>query len=567
MTVISDLFEKISTRIPDAQQAQEVLAAAVKADPTKGEAKARAAKAADRTGAEKDGVHITGLIEDALKLGEGLEKMHASMTIECTAEWDDNMANFWKRPPTGANIKLMHKDEHLLSFTLSRVDDGGYYVRAEEIMKGPAMTLTMADNHPEADIKGVEKSLAAHLDSAFNLASKDAAQMLELIANAVDERPAQFINIIKTRPFDEVLAFVKDGIDPAHVYTEYPGNFHPLDWVLMSRHDDNEKAPPFTPEQRRELFEAVVAQVNDKTGIFVDAMTMHQAALNNCADLFPRLVELGCRPAPEDFVDAGGHRSNGAGTLTTLKVLLPYVGNVNVTADGRNAGHRAAEDGDYQRFLWLENQGLDKEKKTSGNFPTYAHCVARGAGRKKAVAGGGKDVWPEFLHHLIDNSYAFDANGMGGTPLETAVQEGQLDLARILLDAGAKPSPEVMAKAVTAVYCNHLTVPEATSFMSFLHDTYAVSYQRAVDELYDLLRSASECKFFDARWDGFKPMSEVAGFLAAQGAAPAETRELSEFRATAAAKLRGADAKALNLLGIEALPVLPPPQRARRPAA
>jgi hypothetical protein len=200
MTVISDLFEMISKRIPDALQAQKALAAAVKADPTTAMAEARAAEAASLTGVKKDGVHLVGLIEDAIKLGEGLEKIQTALTIECSGEWDDNMSNFWNRPPTGATIKLMHKDEQLLSFNVSRTGQGGYYVQAEETAKGPAMTLMMADNHPEADIEGVEKSLAVHLDSVFNVASKDAARTLELIAKAVDERPAQFIKTIETRP-------------------------------------------------------------------------------------------------------------------------------------------------------------------------------------------------------------------------------------------------------------------------------------------------------------------------------------------------------------------------------
>lgn len=79
-----------------------------------------------------------------------------------------------------------------------------------------------------------------------------------------------------------------------------------------------------------------------------------------------------------------------------------------------------------------------------------------------------------------------------------AVENGNLDLAKIMIKAGA--------------------VPDASM---------------------NLLRSVAGYNFFDAKFDGLKPLSEVANFLKSQGAEPTETSAVAAFRADAAKNCAG----------------------------
>ncbi|MDF3024342.1 MAG: hypothetical protein K0R10_1703 [Alphaproteobacteria bacterium] len=302
MTILSALFEKIAARVPDTAQAKELLAEAARAESPKRRREMDDAQQPKDDPKEKASNELLALSNQAFEIGQALQKMKMPLTLSQDTEEDEDAANWWEAPTRSFTLELLHDEKRLMLFKASRNDAGGYYIEAEENTGNSAMALTMMNNRPAADIKEVQKELAAHLDSAFNIPANQAAVALKRLTETIDYRPERFLEVIKTKPFQEVLAFVKNGINAAHVYDEYPGKFLPLDWVLMSRHQENKdgKTPaPFTPAERAELFEAVVAQAKPGDRI-ISRMTMTQAALNGTYELLPRLIELGAILKPSN---------------------------------------------------------------------------------------------------------------------------------------------------------------------------------------------------------------------------------------------------------------------------
>ena len=568
MTVFSALAEKIAARIPDQALAQELLAEAAKADPMK---RAQEKNAAESEGLDAKGaasVQLMKLSNDIFELNDALQKMKVALVLTSAAHEDETAEPWWNAPVIAVTAELLQGETRLMSFKVTAAETGGYYVEAEENSGGGGLNLSMIQNRPAADMAAVEDALAKHLDASFRIPADQAAPVLQRLTETVDFRPQRFIDLIKSAPFDKVLDFVKTGINAGHVYEEYPGKFRPIDWVLMSRGapvDDKNNVVPFTREQRRELVEAVVEQAKNPSVLF-SRQTMGQAASHNAYDLLPRLMELGGVVRDEHFAGAGGYFDN-AGALKTLQALRPYISDVNAENYNGSAGQQAAYRADIDAFKWLETQGLDKTRTTGNNHKSYVHALVNSALRKDIRAKGGEDGWPQMLQYLIDGGYDFKSAGTAGTPVQMAVENGNLDLAKILIEAGAAPDASLMVKLLTPVfYTKGFSIDAAKEFMSYLHEQHAVPYtQDVADAPMNLMRSVAAYNFFDAKFEGLKPLAEIADFLKSQGAKPAETPEVTAFRTDAAEKLRGAAPEIVQAFGIEPLPVLPRTSRLRRP--
>lgn len=566
MGVISGLFERLAARIPDQTQGKNLLNSVLKADPTHADSKARATQAGILDHRNAAALLLNGMLEDAIRLGDALEKIHTPVRLKISQEEEfDNEEEWWKGRTTSATVTLSYGDKRILSFKASLIDEGGYYLEIEHNRGNEDFSVASTHRHPVNSFAEVEEALAQSLESAFNIPEQQTAHVLNVLAKAIDIRPQQFLETMETKTFTEVLNYIENGIDAGHVYTEYAGQFRPLDFILMSRHPgkiEQDGPEPFTDEQRRQLFEAVVRQANDPGSLF-SSYTMHKAASHSCANLIPRLIELGCNVEDKDFINVGDNCNDEQKNLTTYKALRPYIKDVNVTSYDSNAGINAAMRGDYASFLWLEKEGLDKTVTHAGNLPTYVHQVACGSSRANRVAAKGRDGWPKLLEHLIDNGYPFDSQGRIGTPLDVATENGHLDLAKILLDKGAKPTSSTMANVASAVFGDRLPASEAIQFMKDLHEKHALPYpQEAAEKIFSIIRTALPHNFFNARWETLQPLADIASFLATQGIKPMETKELAELRSSAALKLRGGDPSALRNLGID---VLPPVERTPRP--
>lgn len=560
MTVLSALFEKIAARVPDAAQAKELLAEAARAESPKHQREMDDAQQPKDDPKAKASNELLALSNQAFDIGQALQKMKMPLTLSQDTEEDEDVANWWEAPTKSFTLELLHEEKRLMLFKASRSDAGGYYIEAEENTGNSAMALTMMNNRPADDIAEVQKALAAHLDSAFNIPANQAAVAMQRLTETIDYRPQRFLDIIKTKPFEEVLAFVNKGINTAHVYDEYPGKFLPLDWVLMSRHQESkdEKTPaPFTPAQRAELFEAVVAQAKPGDRI-ISRMTMTQAALNGTYELLPRLIELGAKPDGQNFAEAGTHNNDSTRKIRMLKALRPYVADVAAHAYVQRAAESAAASADLETFKWLETQGLNKDAQAPNYMTTFAHWIAGSSQRDNDLKAGREDKWPAFMQYLIDNDYPVNVSGKGGTPLQGAVESGSLDIAKMLMDAGCKPDASLMEKIITPVYyMQKVSTDDAKQFLTTLHEEHGVPFtQGAADRLFQLLRNSAGENYFNAKFAGVKAAAEMIEFFASHGVKVAETPELAVFRIEAAQKLRGADPTALTSLGIEALPVI-----------
>lgn len=567
MTVFSALAEKIAARIPDQSLAQELLAEAAKADPMKRQQQTISAEVAGLDAKGAASMQLMELSNNIFELNDALQKMKVALTLTSTTQEDETAEQWWDAPTIAVTAELLQGETRLMSFKVTPVEAGGYYVEAEENSGGGGFNLSMMQNAPAADMAAVEEMLAKHLDASFRIPADQAAPVLKRLIETVDFRPEIFLHLIKEAPFEQVLDFVKAGINAGHVYQEYPGKFLPLDWVLMSRDapvDDKNKIAPFTREQRRELFEAVAAQAKDPS-VLVSDMTMRQAASHNAYDLLPRLLELGAVVRDEHFAGAGGYSDNAA-ALKMLQALRPYISDVNAENYNGSAGRAAAYRADLETFKWLETQGLDKDRTTDNNHKSYAHALVGSALRKDIKAKGGDDGWPQMLQYLIDGAYDFQSAGPAGTPVQMAVENGNLDLAKILIEGGAAPDASLMVKLLTPVFYNTgVSADQAKEFMTYLHEQHAVPYaQEVADAPMNLMRATATYNFFNAQFEGMKPLAEIADFLKSQGAKPAETPEVAAFRTDAAEKLRGAAPEIVQAFGIEALPVLPRPSRLRR---
>ncbi len=209
-----------------------------------------------------------------------------------------------------------------------------------------------------------------------------------------------------------------------------------------SENQKNYQTDRFTPAQRIEIFEALVANVNgDPMGLVSDA-SLSNALVWGRFELIPKLAEIGVTFGGESFVAAADpyHRKHLA--IPLVEAVFPYVRDVNViNFYKKNAGHVAAENGDLKLFKWLEKRGLDKFALANINRPTYAHLVA-------ARSDG-----TEFARHLVEEGYSLDVRDVGfnhETPLDVAFLAGNFETALIYIDGGAKARPEHLVCAVEA---------------------------------------------------------------------------------------------------------------------
>lgn len=558
MTVISALFKKIAARVPDGTQAEALLTEAAKAESPKSDQDMAAAQKPGDPPQTIASAELLALEYQIYQVARLLEKIKSPLALS-QDRTEDESEDWWQTPIKSITVDLLHEEKRLMRFSVSRNEDGKFYIEAEENSGNGTIALSMMNNRPAENIGEVQQALAQHLDSGFNIPADQAAAVLQRLTEIIDHRPKKFLELIKTAPFEDVLAFVKKGINAAHVYDEYPGKFLPLDWVLMSRHSnetiDGKSPTPFTPAQRSELFEAVVAQAKPGQRI-ISRMTMRQASTHGTHELLPRLIELGAIPDASNFAEAGG--IDDARMLATLKALRPYAPDVNEGAYSTTAAQSAAARANLESFKWLETQGMDKYAEAPNYMTTYAHWVTGSSHREYALKAGQPDKWPAFMQHLIDNGYPIDVAGKGGTPLQHAVESGTLDMAKMLIAAGAKTDASLMEKIITPVYyMQKVSTTEAKEFLTWLHAEHGVPFTNAAPErLFGFMKNSVGENYFDKRFEGIKAAAEMVEFFANNGAKAAETPEIAAMRTAAAEKLRGTDPAVLSSLGIEALPVI-----------
>ncbi|MFH1157855.1 MAG: ankyrin repeat domain-containing protein [Pseudomonadota bacterium] len=227
--------------------------------------------------------------------------------------------------------------------------------------------------------------------------------------------------------------------------------FCPKPLVANGNPDDkNYRKDMFTPEQRIQLFDALVAKTKNPIDLVSDE-TLKNVLTWGRAEMIPKLADIGVKIEGQHFVRAANpyHRPNEA--IKIMEAVLPYDGNNVNVADSRgvNAGHAVAENADLDAFKWLEERGLKKEAVAKEIWPsTYAHMVAIGRDNLEE-----KRI--KFASYLADNKYPIDAPGRDNTtPTESAIDKGRVSLALVYINAGAAAKPEYLPRSIAATHFN-----------------------------------------------------------------------------------------------------------------
>jgi hypothetical protein len=216
----------------------------------------------------------------------------------------------------------------------------------------------------------------------------------------------------------------------------------------------NHQTDLFTPEQRLQIFDALVQNAKNKLQLATEN-TLQNAIDWGRWEIIPRLAEIGLEIGDEHFVAAAAplHRKHMA--IETMRAILPFVRNVNVINSSKeNAGHRAAVTANLEAFQWLEQQGLNRTSISNTSIPTYAHCVCGAASLNRD-----DDVERvNFAQYLIEHKYPIDVNdGLEGKfkrrPVDVAFKENRIHVGMAYLAAGASVKPEYLMSTIRA--CNY----------------------------------------------------------------------------------------------------------------
>ncbi|MFA6280053.1 MAG: hypothetical protein WC612_04610 [Bdellovibrionales bacterium] len=257
------------------------------------------------------------------------------------------------------------------------------------------------------------------------------------------------------------------------------------------RRHKNYQTDLYTPTQRIQLFDALVANMQEK-GLnpldLVSEWTMDNTLTWGRSEMVPKLAEIGVEIKDAHFVSAADpyHRPHLA--IAMMEAVLPYVKDVNVTDRSKqNAGHEVAGKFDLPAFKWLEQRGLAKDAIAKLNVPTYAHMVAGCFGNNNNAEEAGKRK--AFAQYLADQKYPInvrDQEYSQRTPIETAFSEGNIDVGLIYVEAGAEVKSGYLAEAIKARHFNKVSTPQILNLIDKLEERGVLdqeSLQMAFDEL------------------------------------------------------------------------------------
>lgn len=281
-----------------------------------------------------------------------------------------------------------------------------------------------------------------------------------------NQKTFAIIEALKNGHAKTALYLIENGADCTMEhddrYAGRHGTYKPIDYVLGSGYRDGE----FTASERNDLIKAMIENAQNPadllsektTGIAVD-YARHES--------IPVLAEMGAEFSDQGFVRAASPLHNPAGAVPTLEALYPYVDSVNVSDSyGRNAGHHAASQLNLDAFVWLEGKGLDKDAYANGvNTPGYAQCVATAWDRGLGTSH------EEFAKHLVKNGYEtiYDAsssiNGWSHSPADRAIDEGNLNVALVFIDAGTPVTDDMIVSAIHKRRFNSHNTEQLISFL------------------------------------------------------------------------------------------------------
>ena len=227
-----------------------------------------------------------------------------------------------------------------------------------------------------------------------------------------------------------------------------------------------------------------------------------------------------------NFTYDAGKIKDPAARLAMLKVLRPYVPHVDVTMAeyAATAGRFAAENAHYDAFLWLESEGMNKAPSTlSPAVPTYAHCLA---GWKNFQEAEIPEDRMKLARHFVAKGYPIDEkNHNGYTPTHMALENGNLGMATLFLENGAKPDPSYITEVVTRARNNaEETIPhgDALAFIKYLHEDLGVACpQEALDQV---------CKYMSYTPQDIPAFGPIGSYLIDQGLSAKEPVESYNLR-------------------------------------
>lgn len=336
------------------------------------------------------------------------------------------------------------------------------------------------------------------------------------------------IDALHQGDFENALHFVEEGADGTRVQKNR-SNIHsdyikPLDWLVANGNPDNENYHKdiFTPEQRIQIFDALVAKTKNPIDLVSDK-TLNNALMWGCAEIIPGLVDIGVKIKDDHFVEAANpsHRRNKA--IQTMAMVLPHVRyDVNVVNPYSkiNAGHIVARNAYFEAFKWLEKNRLNKKAFAEGVWSsTYAHMLAKGSIHEDDSVNT-KRI--EFASYLVDNGYPIDTPGRDGTtPPECAMDEGQVGVALVYInaDAGVEVKSKYLPLAIRATHFNKATAEDVIAIGEKLAEKGKMSKDTAVlayKELFHIIKMDD-----NNLQQGFP----IAAYLSSKGVTPREAVE------------------------------------------
>ncbi len=255
--------------------------------------------------------------------------------------------------------------------------------------------------------------------------------------------------------------------------------------------DQNYQTDLYTPEQRIQIFDALVANTKNPLDL-VSKSTLDNALMWARSEMIPKLAEIGVKIEDRHFVKAADpiHRRDQA--IPLMKAVLPYVENVNVRdASNQNAGHITAGNLDLTAFKWLEGQGLDKGAVANTNVPTYAHLVAGNLNIQNRT----EETRATFAQHLAKNDYNIEHRGnprLGCiSPTDKAFDEGHINAGLVFLDAGVQKKSRYLADAISSRHFNKVTTESLVKFVDELSYRHSLTSETATKAYSAMLEKIS----------------------------------------------------------------------------
>lgn len=257
----------------------------------------------------------------------------------------------------------------------------------------------------------------------------------------------------------------------------------------LAQHRRNYQTDLYTSEQRRQIFDALVANTQNPLSL-VSSNTLKNAIQWGRWEMIPKLAEIGVEIKDEHFVEAAApiHRPHMA--IQTMAAVLPFVRDVNVTdSSNSNAGHRAAQRANLAAFQWLGQRGLNKRAIANNSIPTYAHCVAA-----NFMGISNEEERVAFAQYLVDHQYPIDLDTAGAqprvrvqdgfelvarkqTPADVAFKERQIGVGLVFMRNGAIAKPEYLTAVIGARHYSQASTHDILEVIDILEEGNLLSHK------------------------------------------------------------------------------------------